>query len=203
MTSVRMHAASLLAAIAVLLQACQTGPDVRADYDRSADFAAYRTFAFMNPTSTDKQGYSTLVTQHLKTAVTSEMEQRGYRLDPENPDLLVNFSGKLQEKQEIESTPAVGAYYGYRSGLYGVWPGYVMGGDVYTEDYTEGTLNIDVIDASRKQMVWEGVAVGEVRREDLKDPGPAIDQAVSEIFARYPFQAGQAQPVRAAEKNDQ
>lgn len=203
MTSTPMYAATLLSALAVLLQACQTAPDVRADYDRSADFASYRTFAFVNPTSTDKQGYSSLVTQHLKMAVASEMEKRGYKLDSANPDLLVNFSGRLEEKQEIQSAPSVEPYYGYRVGLYGVWPGYAMGSDVYTTDYTQGTLNIDLIDANRKQMVWEGVAVGEVQKQELNDPGPAIEKAVSEIFAKYPFQAGQAQPVRTAEKNDQ
>jgi len=200
MKTIRSTASAIAVVLfASLLQAgCATKPDVRADYDHSADFGKYRTFGFASPLSTDKLGYSSLVTQQLKSAVTTQMEQRGYRLDPRNPDILINFSGKLQEKQEIESTP--GPYYGYRTGFYGAWPGYAMGNEVYTVNYTEGTLNVDMVDASRMQMVWEGVIVGEIKKKHLEDREAAIDKAVAEIFAHYPFQAGTAQPIATAEK---
>jgi hypothetical protein len=194
-----MTPVAMVVLVATLLQAgCATKPTVRSDYDHSADFAKYRTFNFASPLSTDKMGYSSLVTQQLKSAVQTQLEQRGYRLDTRNPDLLVNFSGKLQEKQDIESTP--GPYYGYRTGFYGAWPGYSMGNEVYTVNYTEGTLNVDMVDASRMQMVWEGVIVGEVTKEHLQNREAAIDKAVAEIFTKYPFQAGTAQPIATAEK---
>jgi hypothetical protein len=108
-----------------------------------------------------------LTTQRLKAAVTREMTARGYVYAEANPDLLVNFSARLQNKIDVNTTPVPMDYYGYRRGLYGPWPGYAMATDV--DRYTEGTLNIDLIDAARKEMVWEGVAVGEV-----------IDREVSE-----------------------
>jgi hypothetical protein len=200
-TNRTMNAATVvvLSVLAVLMQnGCATKPNIRADYDHSADFAKYRTFNFASPLSTDKLGYSSLVTQQLKSSVTAQMEQRGYKLDPSNPDLLVNFSGKLQEKQEIESAP--GPYYGYRSGFYGAWPGYAMGNEVYTVNYTEGTLNVDMVDASRMQMVWEGVIMGEIKKEHLQNREATIDKAVAQIFTKYPFQAGTAQPIATAEK---
>jgi hypothetical protein len=181
----------------MLVAGCATKPNVRADYDHSADFAKYKTFNFASPLSTDKLGYSSLVTQQLKSAVTTQMQQRGYTLDPK-PDLLVNFSGKLQEKQDIESTP--GPYYGYRSGFYGAWPGYSMGNEVYTVNYTQGTLNVDMVDASHMRMIWEGVVVGEVTKAALKDREGSINKAVAEIFTQFPFRAGSAQPVAAAGK---
>jgi len=189
---------ALLMAAALLLQGCATQADVRSDYDHAADFAKYRTFNFVPQPSTDKAGYSTLLTQDLKNAVTAQMEKRGYTLS-DNPDLLINFSGKLREKQDIESVP--GPYYGYRAGFYGAWPGYGWGSDVYTVNYTEGTLNVDLIDARTKQMVWEGVSIGEVTKEKLENRQASIDHAVANIFARYPFEAGQAQPIKTAEKN--
>jgi hypothetical protein len=127
----------------------------------------------------------------VELAVRNEMEKRGYVLDPK-PNLLVNFSGKLQEKQEIQSSP--GNYYGYRG--YGAWAGYgYVGGDVYTVNYTTGTLNVDLIDAGRNQMVWEGVAVGEVTKKHLENRKASIDKAISHIFSKYPFRAGSGQPV--------
>jgi hypothetical protein len=70
-----------------------------------------------------------------------------------------------------------------------------MGSDVYTVQYTEGTLNVDLIDARTMQMVWEGVTVGEIKQKHLKDREATINKAVSNIFTKYPFQAGTAQPV--------
>jgi hypothetical protein len=190
--------AAVVLAIAILLQGCQTQPEVRADYDHAADFSKYRTFNFVPQPSTEKLGYSSLTTQEIKNAVSAELQKRGYQLDTENPDLLVNFSGKLREKQEIESVP--GPYYGYRFGFYGPWPGYALGSDIYTVNYKEGTLNVDLIDASRMQMVWEGVAVGEVTQKQLENREASINTTVQDIFAKFPFQAGQSEPIKTAEK---
>ena len=171
---------------------------MRSDFDKSTDFGKYRTYNFVSQPSTDKLGYSSLVTQQLETAVSAEMQKRGYTM-AQNPDLLVNFSGKLQKMQDVRSTPsAVGPYYGYRTGFYGVWPGYAN--DVYTVNYTEGTLNIDLIDASGMRMVWEGVGVNEVTKEDLQNRAAALSKAVADIFKKFPFQAGQSQPVGSTAK---
>lgn len=188
-----------LLATAALFQACASKPDIRSDYDHSADFGKFRTFNFVERPSTDKMGYSSLVTQALKTSITNQMQQRGYQLDSAQPDLLINFSGKLQDKQEIQSSPSAGPYYGYRGGWYGAWPGYAN--DVYTVNYTMGTVNVDLIDARSMRMVWEGVAVGEVTKKHRENREAAIDKAIGGIFAKFPFQAGTAQPVlKTAEK---
>ena len=88
----------------------------------------------------------------------------------------------------------MGPYYGYRAGFYGGWPGYGWGDQVY--QYTEGTLNIDLVDARRKQLVWEGVAVGEVQDQDqdLAGSEQRAEKVVARIFAKYPFRAGVAAP---------
>lgn len=179
--------------LAAILAGCASGPSIRSDYDRSADFASYRTYGFASELGTDRAGYSTLITNHFKRAVGRELEARGYDHAESNPDLLVNFFVAIREKTDVRSTPAptVGAgYYGYRYGLYTGWPAYST--DVQTVHYKAGTANIDVIDTGRSQLVWEGVAEGRVRDEALENPGPAIDAVVAEIFTQYPAQAGAA-----------
>jgi hypothetical protein len=180
----------LLAGVA-LFQGCASGPDLRADYDKSADFAKYHSFNFVKTPSTDTLGYGNLLTQQMEASIKSELENRGYKL-ADSPDLMVNFSGKLQEKADVQSSGG-GGYYGYRG--YGAWPGYAYSNDVYTVRYTVGTINIDLIDAARNQMVWEGVAVGEVTKKHLENREAAISTAVAKIFSKYPFRAGVAQPV--------
>jgi hypothetical protein len=49
-----------------------------------------------------------------------------------------------------------------------------------------GTLAVDVIDASRMQLVWEGVAVHRITQSRADNIGPVIDQAMQEIFAQFP-----------------
>ena len=174
---------------AAMLQGCETEPAVRSQYDKKADFGAYRTFNFVTPLATDRLGYSTLVTQTLRSAVSEQMQDRGYVLS-ESADLLVDFSAKLEQEQVLH--PA-GSYYGYRTGLYSPWTNY---SHVYAYNYSEGTVNIDLVDARKKQMVWEGVGIGAVSKEKMRNGERTIADAVATIFARYPFRAGASQPAR-------
>jgi hypothetical protein len=179
--------------LAASFAGCVSGPNLRSDFDQTANFAQYRTFGFVDSPGTDRGGYSTLVTAHFKTAVTREMEARGYVLSPNNPDLLVNFNATSRHQTDVRSTPSMGlglGYYDYRYGLYSAWPLYAS--DVETVQYRIGTSNIDVVDAKRKQMVWEGVSEGRLTEEMLQNPGSAIDNTVTAMFSKYPARAGAA-----------
>jgi Domain of unknown function (DUF4136) len=181
----------LLAATSLLnLGGCTTAPEVRADYDRTADFSTYKTFGFVSPLGTDRGGYQSVVSQHLKAATQREMEARGMRFDATAPQLLVNFSATLSDKLRVTSMPSMymgAGYYGYRGGMYSAWPLYH---DTTTvTQYKEGTLNIDVVDAARKQLVWEGVVVNSVTQEMLDDVPAAVNAAVKAAFVKYPVPA--------------
>lgn len=182
----RLLQAALLALSITLLAACATGPKITADYDRSADFSQYRSFGFFEPLGTDTAGYESLVTQSLKAATRRELEARGYTYAESGADLLVNFNAKLAKALRVSSTPAP-MYYGYRRGYYGGWGGY--GYTTQVDQYVEGTLNIDIIDPKRQQLVWEGVAVGRVKEKAQEQRQAAIAAAVAEIFTKYPFRA--------------
>jgi hypothetical protein len=152
-----------------------------------ADFTKYRTFAFVDPLGTDRAGYQTIVSQHLRAAAQRELEARGLRLDQSAPQLLVNFNASLAQRVQVTPYPAMGwghyGYYGYRWGLYGGWPMYYN--DVYT--YQEGTLNVDLVDAARKQLVWEGLVVGTVTQKNVDNLQASLDEAVRLAFARFPL----------------
>ena len=184
------------ATLTILLAGCATGPSIRSDYDRSADFVSYRTYDFASELGTDRAGYSTIITSHFKRSVGRELEARGYRRAESNPDLLVNFFVDIEERTDVRRSPpptfGVG-YYGYRYGLYTAWPLYAD--NVRTVRYKTGTANIDVIDAEGRRLVWEGIAEGRVTDEALENPGAAIDSVVRDIFERYPATAGSAANV--------
>ncbi|WP_339899472.1 DUF4136 domain-containing protein [uncultured Gilvimarinus sp.] len=172
----------------VFLAGCASGgPTIQSDYSRDVDFNAYQTFGFVDPLGTDKSGYSTLVTSHFKSAARSEMEQLGYTYSEQSPDLLVNFFSNTENRTDIRSTPSMTAsygYYGYRSGLYMGLPLY--GSETETRHYKVGTLNIDVVDAEKEQLIWEGIAEGKLSKEAMANPRDAIRSAVQQIFTTYP-----------------
>lgn len=190
-----------LAATLLALAACATpGPTVRAEYDKAADFRQYQTFGFISPLGTDKAGYQTVISGYLKAAARRELEARGYRYDEASPQLLVNFGAKLNDKLRVSEVPSptigVGigygrGYYGYRAGLYGAWPLYPLT-ETRVDQYQEGTLNVDLVDAARKQLVWEGVAVGRVTQKTLDNLQPAVDAAVTSLFTKFPVPAAGA-----------
>lgn len=177
---------ALTAALFAAGCATTSGPKTRIDYDKAADFSVYRTYGFPKETGTDRGGYSTLVTSYLKTAMSTQMEARGYKYSEERPDLLVNFF--MNTRERTESRPTANAslgygYYGYRYGLYNAWPLY---DDDRTVTYKVGTLNVDIVDAEKKQLVWEGVAEGRVSEEELQNPKVAINAVVTELMRQYP-----------------
>ncbi|CAG2140230.1 hypothetical protein LMG26411_01807 [Cupriavidus numazuensis] len=185
----RSRTATAVAVASALLAACASAPDIKTDYNHNTDFSVYRSFGFVQNPGTDRQGYESLTTQYLKTAVQREMTSRGYQYNAQAPDLLVNFNARTQEKVQVTpAPPPMMGYYGYRGGLYAPWPGYGFYNDVYT--YTEGTLNIDVVDRKAMKLVWEGVAVGSVDTRDQSNIQQRIDKVVGQIFAKYPFRAG-------------
>ncbi|WP_199556050.1 DUF4136 domain-containing protein [Sandaracinobacteroides hominis] len=186
---------ALATAPLLALAACSSGPDVRAMQDPSANFASYQTFGFENPLGTDKAGYQSIVSQHLKSAAQREMEARGYRYDAANPHLLVNFNATLNDKMRVDSYPApvmAGGYYGFRAGLYQPWPMYANQTEV--TQYQEGTLTIDVVDAAKKQLVWEGTVTKSISSSDTKNVPAALDSAVSAAFAKFPTPRAAAAP---------
>jgi hypothetical protein len=190
-----------LVATAILATGCASGPDIRADYDRAADFSQYRTYGFVAQPGTDTGEFRTLATQMLQSAAAREMESRGYQRADE-PDLLVNFKGKLEEKTDIESTPApyYGPGWGYRGWHGAPYSMYGWGGtEVTTRRYQVGTLVMDVIDRKQQQAVFQGGVEGVVTKKMLADRQATIDEAVELIFSKYPFVAGQGSPASPAD----
>jgi hypothetical protein len=190
-----------LAAVA-LIAGCASGPDVRGDYDRAADFSKYKTYNFLSESSSNGSEFKSIAQQIIQQAASREMEARGY-VKAQDPDLLLNFKGKLEEKTDIQSTPApyYGPSYGYR-GWYGApYGAYGYGGsEVSTRRYNVGTLVLDVIDREKRQAVFQGGLEDVVTSKMMQDREGTLTNAVAEIFARYPFVAGQAAPVAPAEK---
>lgn len=161
---------------------CQTGPTVRSHVDPGAQFSRYKTFDFLKQIESEKPGYQSFGAQYLVAAITREMEARGFK-QHENPELVVNFHVQKQNKVQVTDT---GGYYGYRGGYYGWGAG--INSSTYVDTYTEGTLNVDVVDAAQRKLLWEGIAVGRISERAQNNLQPAVDAVVKQVFEQFPTQ---------------
>jgi hypothetical protein len=172
--------------LAVLLAACaSTGPRVVSTYDPEADFGDFRTFAFFQPLMSDRDGTRTTISAALMAATTRELQGRGLRLVSAQPDLLIDFYVGAQSRvagssASVSSSPFVMAHGGLTT-----WSGYDLGTSS-RHRITEGTIIVDVVDARRGALVFEGRAedrVTEAMRDNLDE---AIAAVIPEIFSGMP-----------------
>jgi hypothetical protein len=180
-----------------LVQGCRTvSPELHSDYDRAVDFSKYQTFKFVQLPSMSTLRFPEFVTEEVISSIADQMVLRGYERVQFYPDLLINVSAR---PHDWDKRAGPFPYYDYR--YYGTWPGYTLK-DVYSPDYAPGTLSIDLIDASRMHMVWEGRGLQLLEnrppRMRSREYDSQLRQAVQKIFDQYPFRAGDSQPVHAA-----
>jgi hypothetical protein len=183
----------VMLALAALIAGCTSGPDIRSDYDRTIDFSQYKTYNFFSPMGIENPNYSTIYGSIFRESISREMDSRGYTIS-NDPDLLINVSARLEDKTKVTTynDPYPAGYYGYRRGYYDPWYGYGYGTQTHVSQYTEGTINIDMVDARAKRMVWEGVGVGRLKENrSNEEVRQAISDGVATMFEGYPFRVSQ------------
>jgi hypothetical protein len=182
-------------AMTMALNGCASSHDIRSDFDPEADFSQYKTYNFFADAGPHEGSYQSFFSQYMVAAISREMDARGY-VKSDNPDLLVNFNAILSDKIDVRTTPAPmhSGYYGYRGGFYDPWMSYGYAQETSVSQYTEGTFNIDLVDARRKKLVWEAVGVGRVSQKAKEELQQRVNAGVAEYFKRYPFRAGSGVP---------
>ena len=183
-THTGLRLASALAVVA-LLAACESGPRVITNAAPGFSLAGFQTFSYLRPLSTDNGNVRTILSNELIDATTNELEMAGLRHVDSGGDLLVNFV--VSTRETIQSRPSTGASIHHGRGGYGTWGGYSMSmSTTEVVQRTEGTLAIDIIDASQRQLVWEGAASGRVTDQVRQNRAEAINVAVRDILAEFP-----------------
>jgi len=202
MRSLQYRSLAVGVVAAALLAGCASQPKVLSDYDKSADFGKYRTFGFVSQVGADSTEFRSLAVQTMQSAATRQMELRGYTRS-DTPDLVINFTGKIEEKADVESVPAPyygpgWGYGGFYGAPYGGW-GYGGGTQVTTRRYNVGTLVMDIVDREKRQAVFQASISDVITKEMTQNREAAINGAVTRLFAKFPFVAGQSAPVPVAE----
>lgn len=179
------------------LSACS--PAVNVEQRANVDFARYRTFDFAETevkTNGDRNPLlrSPIAQDHIKQAIAGELAKRGLREVEANPDVLVSTHTFVEqaERTVYDTYPGPNYAYPYAVGYrgrflpinYGYWytPAYYQA--PRTEQYREGTLIIDFIDARTNNLVWRGSMADPV--DDPARLGSDFSKSAKEILDKFP-----------------
>ena len=190
----RNFALGMIGVFAVLLAGCASGPRISSEADPEADFGSYRSFGFYAPLALEKEGYATPTTDRIKAAARAQMESRGYVFSADQPDLWVNLNAYMQEKTDVSFHSDRRLQLLLQLPRAQLYRGAVLARSDQCAPYTEGTLNVDLVDPAKNRLVWEGIAVGRVSKVKPEERGARIDSAMAEIFARFPYRASASTP---------
>lgn len=159
----------------MLLAGGAAAQDVSYDYDRSANFSAYGTYAWVSGTSqADNLNHARIV-----AAVDRQLAAKGLtQVDSTgNPDALVLYQVALTEDLEI-------------NGYDNRWAGpYAWGGPsrARVERVAVGTLVVGMIDAKTRSMVWRTAATKDLDLGDEPEKWEKkLNKAVEKMFKHYP-----------------
>ncbi len=174
-----------MAATMLVTGGCVSTPNTLARSAPDVDFSQYSTFGFFDPLATDQEGYESILSNFLKVATAQQLDQRGYSYS-DSPDLLINFYVHTEEKVRSRTVPTMGSYYAYRDPFfYDPWVAYPAY-ETRIDQYTVGTLNVDVVDTKNKKLIWEGVVSGRVTDSAIRNLEQSVDDAIAAVMQDFP-----------------
>ncbi|HEY2799181.1 MAG TPA: DUF4136 domain-containing protein [Chthoniobacterales bacterium] len=169
------------------LAACSTSPvTVATNYDHAASFGKYKTYTLAPPKTGEKM--AAISEEALRDTLRTQLAARGItEASGKKADLDVVRHVFIQEKVSVQQYTDWG-YMGhggwpYRYGYYRMWPSAPV---TYTDvnQYGEGTLILDFVDARTKKLVFRGTAKAVVGGP--QENAPKIKEAVGKIVAEFP-----------------
>ena len=155
-----------------LLGTILSAQSVTFDFDRSANFTRFKTYAWVRGTNLEDQ----LNHQRIVRAVDGQLAARGFSQVEAtgNPDVLVAYHASFDKNLQINAFGS-GPRIGFRSGTATV------------DEIVVGTLAIDMLDGRTREIVWRGIASKELDAKaspEKKEKG--INKAAEKIFKNYP-----------------
>jgi hypothetical protein len=175
------HRTLVLTLAVALLPAIAAAQKTTYDFDKTAPFSTFRTYALKDGTKTGNE----LIDKRLVAAIETQLAAKGFKRNDEAPDVFVLFHIAFDEQKDISSYSSGPMYGGYGYGWGGGWGSTTT--DVRVREILIGTLAIDMVDAKTKSMAWRGLGTKEIdtnAKPEKRDSN--ITKAVEKIFKNYP-----------------
>jgi len=169
-------------AVLLVVPALVLAQKVSYDYEKSANFAAFKTYAHKDGTKVGQP----LIDDRIAAAIDTQLAAKGLTKTESNPDVFVVYHVAFDKQKDISTFSSGGGGYGpYGWGWGGGWAGGTSTTQV--RDILIGTLVIDMADAKKGQLAWRGMGVKEVNTQASPEKrDKSINEAVKKIFKNYP-----------------
>ena len=170
---IRTFATTIALALVATMAVAQT---VTYDYDRTADFSKFHTYAWTKGNELSDELNHARVTR----AIDAELAAKGLtKVDPSsNPDALVAYHASFDRNLEINASSSGWGPYGL---------GGLRSGRARAKEILVGTLTVDLIDARTNAIVWRGIAnrdVNQSTKPEARDKN--VTKAAQKMFKNYP-----------------
>ncbi len=155
---------------------------IRSQKDPDTNFGKYTTYYWADQVDKvlDEGRFflnDLILKADIRNAVRGELDARGYKLHPNNPDLIINF--RVFGKKTRLKGPQ-----GYGSTFWGPHE-YNAALDNKIGEAEAGTLILSIVDRVRNVLVWQGMASGLIDGDAfIKDEGK-IREAVYLLLEDY------------------
>jgi hypothetical protein len=174
------HARAFLVVGTLAAAGCAAVTTQNSYLDRNADLTRYARYSWAPPdrtaTGDPRLDNNEIVEEKIQAAVDRELGSRGFeQVATGSPDLLVHYHTSVEQRIDLRETDSSAPCE-----------------DCQPFIYEAGTLVIDLVDASTRQLVWrgwsEGSIEGVVDNQALMEA--RIDESVKKIFDRLPLSPG-------------
>lgn len=160
---------------------CAFAQDVRYNFDSSADFSSYKTYKWVDNPNAEK--LSDLADRQFKAAVDAQLATKNLtKVDSDDANLYISYQAALQQEKQYTS---YNSGWGYGPG----WRGYRGTGITTGQTATihVGGVDLDMYDAAKKQLVWEGTASKVIDPKAKPDKQQKnLNKAVAKLLKNYP-----------------
>ena len=167
-----MRARMLIVCTLFLLVAAPVfAQQVSVNYNHSASFAQYHTYAWGSNNANEIR--NSILAQVAHQDIDSAMQGKGLQMvqENQNPDLILTANGGMKQQTSYSAW-----------GMRGIGGG--MGG-ITPEQNVEATMVVDLYDAKTQSLIWRGIAQNTLNNNGNKNQ-EMVEKAVQKMFKQWP-----------------
>lgn len=158
---------------------------VKIGYDKATDFSKYKTFTLAPPVATPARP---LLYAAVTGAISHELELKGLRSVEKDGDLLLVPAGGLDfGMNNAAGTPILPTFSGTPVAFDAtMWTGAYGSSRGLSPHFSEGTLDLAIVDRQANKVVWTGVVT---EKFDPANKGKSVDlvnKGIAKLLKGFP-----------------
>ena len=175
----RMMVTALLACAAVP----GTAQKIRIDYDHKCDFSRYKTYSWA--ASPEAPFPNQLMQERIVGMVEEALAAKRLTHTPTGGDILISYQMNVSELPQF-TTFTNGWGPGWGNGWGNGWDGWGSSiSTTTTQTILQGTLVVELTDAHRKQLIFQGTSSDEISSRPEKNI-KRYKKGIDKMFEKYP-----------------